>query len=139
VQVVACTVQPLLLAAAASIFAAQFQHVVCRSLFSSSSSPVASMSHSSDTCDALLSNISSHVPAGARLLIAEHCATCNQANYKLCKAWAVAAVPLLLSQVCTQGLKLCSHCDELLLRCGAMPVRSCKRKQLALAVPVFHK
>ncbi len=136
---VACTLQPLLLAAAASIFAAQFQHVVCRSLFSSSSSPVASMSQPSDACDALPHNFSSHVPAAARLLIAEHCATCNQANYKLCKAWAVAAVPLLLSQVNMQEPKACSRCDELLCRCGAMPACSCKRKQLAHAVPVFHK
>jgi hypothetical protein len=84
---------PLLLAAAASVFAVQFPHMVARAL-----------APASDACDAQPSLSSFHAPSSARVLIAQHCTTCSEAGRRLCRAWAVSAAPLLLSQVrCSRG------------------------------------
>jgi hypothetical protein len=108
-QVVACTLQPLLLAAAASTFTSQFCHVVANNLSSPSSlfpTPTSSFSSTAAGVTATLSDAgAAHAPhsflmsASVRLLFAEHSATCAGARSKLCSAWAVAAAPLLLSQV----------------------------------------
>jgi hypothetical protein len=139
-QVVACTLQPLLLAAAASTFASQFCHVVARSL-SSPPSLVSSGSNTtftvtgptlahSDAATALIPS-SFLMSASVHVLIAEHSATCAEARIKLCSAWAVAAAPLLLSQV-TQHL-ICDACCDFHASClisyGAMCGCNCWRRQ----------
>jgi hypothetical protein len=93
-QVISCTLQSLLLAAAASNFAAKYHHVVARS-FGASFGLV--FMHSDASADHHLPL--SHMSASARLLISEQTMMCAAASQTLCQAWAVAAVPLLLSQV----------------------------------------
>jgi hypothetical protein len=76
-----------MLAAAASIFASQLLHIIDGNLLSPPIPTIPSSAASSP-----------RVPASARLL-AELSATCSHAKRKLCKAWAVTAAPMLLSQV----------------------------------------
>jgi hypothetical protein len=80
--------------------------------------------------------------ANVRVLIAEHSAFCAEARSKLCSAWAVAAVPLLLSQVraaldirfaILHVMQIC------LVSCGAMFGYSCRRRHRRnwQAAPIF--